>query len=354
MTIIAKVSSRGSGITPDISQYVGNSDSTWGDVEFHINTEVASADIWFVIEDLDESETCLVPPGRTVFLSAETSWEADRYTGSRPGNKFLQQFGHVFTPHAAYFPGTAGPNVHPAMPFLPWMINANHGDSINRPHERDITWLQGTPKPLKTREISVICSTQSRTPSHRRRLAFVEALKSHFGDRLDWYGNGVNPIPEKWDALAPYRYSIALENQQAPNLITEKLLDCFLTWTHPVYWGAPNAGEFFPQGAVTPIDVHDLGQSIDVIERLLGTQETLEEEEALTAARHRVLTSLHPYERMSKIAHDLVTDLATAEPITILPMASFEEGQSDKTAVRRIGETFNKVGDVLVRRSMRE
>jgi hypothetical protein len=354
MTVVAKVSSKGSGIAPDISQYVGNADSKWGDVEFHINTELASADVWFVIEDVDVAETCDVPPGRVVFLSAETSWEADRYIGNSPGKRFLQQFDRVFTPHAAYFPDAVQPLVQPSMPFLPWMINANHGNAINQPHRRDLTWLQTASRPPKTAEISVICSTQSRTPTHRMRLAFVQALKSHFGDRLDWYGNGVNPIPEKWDALAPYRYSIALENSQAPHLITEKLLDCFLTWTHPIYWGAPNVSDYFPEGSYTSINIRDLGQSIEVIERALASTELSGGNDVLEQARNLALTSLNPYERMAQIAGDLMTCVGKPQEVTVRPMAAFEGEQSSKPRLHRIGEAFNKVGDVLVRRSMSE
>ena len=40
-------------------------------------------------------------------------------------------------------------------------------------------------------------------------------------------------------------YSIAIESSQETNYFTEKLIDCLITKTIPVYWGCPNISEFF-------------------------------------------------------------------------------------------------------------
>ena len=40
-------------------------------------------------------------------------------------------------------------------------------------------------------------------------------------------------------------YSIAIESSQEINYFTEKLIDCLITKTIPVYWGCPNISEFF-------------------------------------------------------------------------------------------------------------
>ena len=41
------------------------------------------------------------------------------------------------------------------------------------------------------------------------------------------------------------KYSIAVENTRSPNYITEKVIDCFLSKTIPIYYGCPNIGDFF-------------------------------------------------------------------------------------------------------------
>jgi hypothetical protein len=40
-------------------------------------------------------------------------------------------------------------------------------------------------------------------------------------------------------------YSIAIESTSEPNYFTEKLIDCLVTKTIPVYWGCPNIDQFF-------------------------------------------------------------------------------------------------------------
>ena len=348
--IRVKVTSIGSGPTPDISQYVGNAESTWEDVAFHINDDLDVADAWFVLEGLDDVSECRVPPGCVALLTSESSWPADHYLGPQ-ARSFAAQFDEVFTPHAMYFSEEI-PVVHSAMPFLPWMINANHGPSINTAHPRDLPALERMEGTEKDRDLSVICSTQTRTPEHRMRLAFVEGLKNHFGSRLDWYGNGVCPIDEKWEGLARYRYSIALENQSVPHLITEKLLDCYLAFTYPLYWGAPNAHEYFPAQSFTPIQIRNLSQSIDVIEETLDSRIAETSFLEIREARQWVLKRYNMFARMADIARTMVSVGNTKETRRLLPQAAFPQHAIERPVSRRIGETFNKIGDVLVRRSL--
>ena len=40
-------------------------------------------------------------------------------------------------------------------------------------------------------------------------------------------------------------YSVAVESSNEPNYFTEKLIDCLITKTIPIYWGCPNISEYF-------------------------------------------------------------------------------------------------------------
>jgi hypothetical protein len=42
-----------------------------------------------------------------------------------------------------------------------------------------------------------------------------------------------------------YQFSIAIENSRQLNYFTEKLLDCLITKTIPIYWGCPNISNWF-------------------------------------------------------------------------------------------------------------
>jgi hypothetical protein len=74
---------------------------------------------------------------------------------------------------------------------------------------------------------------------------------------FDLFGRGFDPIADKWDGLAPYRYSIAVENFSNPHYWTEKLADCYLAWTMPIYAGCTEITRFFPAESLIQVDMDD-------------------------------------------------------------------------------------------------
>ena len=80
-------------------------------------------------------------------------------------------------------------------------------------------------KPCKNRSgFHGSLTSKATLAGHRYRLEFLRRLREHID--LDLYGRGFAPIEDKWQALAPYRYSIAFENAAAPYYFTEKIMDC--------------------------------------------------------------------------------------------------------------------------------
>jgi hypothetical protein len=57
-------------------------------------------------------------------------------------------------------------------------------------------------------------------------------------------------------------FSIVCENSSIPNYFTEKLIDCFLCRTVPIYFGAPNIGEFFDTRGMIIIEAKGSVQDI--------------------------------------------------------------------------------------------
>lgn len=60
------------------------------------------------------------------------------------------------------------------------------------------------------------------------------------------YGN--NPFlsgKNKIELFETYQFSIIIENSKQKNYFTEKLIDCLITKTIPIYWGCPNISDFF-------------------------------------------------------------------------------------------------------------
>jgi hypothetical protein len=86
---------------------------------------------------------------------------------------------------------------------------------------------------------------------------------------LDWYCKGENPIENKWDGLKAYKYSIAIENSAHLHYFTEKIMDCFLALSMPIYWGCPNILDYFPEKAIILIDINDFTGAITRIEQAI-------------------------------------------------------------------------------------
>ena len=112
-------------------------------------------------------------------------------------------------------------------------------------HDR-IKWIPGSGSWIKEPQIykknklvSIIASNNSFLPGHKDRLEMIEQLKPY----APLFGKGFNEIKYKEEGLIDYMFSVAIENMN--NWFTEKLLDCFLTGTVPIFYGTPNIGKWF-------------------------------------------------------------------------------------------------------------
>jgi hypothetical protein len=330
---------------PNISQFTGTLDNTFRDCVFYINRDdILSADFWVCLEGPYKSlETCRVDRKNVIYLAAEVAWPRFFYD-SELKRSFLNQFGRVYTCHDVY-----ADNVVFCPPFLPWMINANHGQSIFSASERDRSYFSDLGQLPKTKQLSVFCSSQAWTDDHKMRLKFVHALKKHFGDAVDWFGNGVQPLEQKWDGIAPYKYHLVLENQSRFDVITEKLYDSFLGLSYPIYYGAPNVGDYFDLNAMSTINILDINGSIKKIEQILRTDPYEGSLPALLESKDKVLTTYNLFERIVDICqasrHESSGVAESLEQVVIKPLAQFDVANDFKTALekRQYHVLFNRV-----------
>lgn len=108
------------------------------------------------------------------------------------------------------------------------------------------TWIddpQSVPTEKK-RHMSLIASAKRQLPGHRLRHEIADWI-AESGNQVDLLGRAHRPIELKQDGLAPYRFSVVIENCREPGYFSEKLMDCLLCRTVPIYWGAPDIAEFF-------------------------------------------------------------------------------------------------------------
>lgn len=95
----------------------------------------------------------------------------------------------------------------------------------------------------KTAHMSLIASAKRDHPGHKLRHDIVDFVQQQ-GLDVRVMGRGYTAFEQKSDGLAPFRFSVVIENVQQPNYFSEKLVDAILCETVPIYWGCPNIAEF--------------------------------------------------------------------------------------------------------------
>ena len=107
------------------------------------------------------------------------------------------------------------------------------------------TWVPEwhTTDMTKTRMLSLIASTKDYLEDHKLRHRTVDWIKANAID-ADILGRGYAPFERKSDGLAPYRYSVIIENVRETSYFTEKMVDCLLCDTVPST-GAPGKSGMF-------------------------------------------------------------------------------------------------------------
>lgn len=140
-------------------------------------------------------------------------------------------------------------------PCLNWLVNK----SYDQLQQLDTSFSKVEVD--KNKLFSGVISGHNALDGHYFRLKILEKIKQKI--ELDLYGKGHNFIPDKWDALYPYKFSLAMENSSQENYWTEKIMDCYLACTMPVYFGCPNINHFFPADSFITIDVNNLSYSLD-------------------------------------------------------------------------------------------
>jgi len=202
-----------------------------------------------------------------------------------------EQFARIYVPTERI----TGPKYIHSQTCLPW-FNNDAGFSLD--------FLSSCKLPEKTRIISLISSSLSAFPGHLKRLDFIRYLQDQKPFVVDLYGRGINPIENKWDALAPYKYSIAIENTKLPHYWTEKLADCFLAYTLPIYYGADRLEEYFPADSFVKIDIEDFEGTIATIQKVLEDDIWEQRLPAIKEARELVLNKYQLFPFLAERIHE--------------------------------------------------
>jgi len=159
--------------------------------------------------------------------------------------------------------------------------------------QQDHNFLSALPVGDKLLSISCIASNLAMLSGHQLRMNFINTLRKQIPE-INFFGKGSNYIADKMEGLLPYRYSIAIENTSAPYYFTEKISDCFLAYTVPLYFGCKNIAKYFPERSFIPINIEEPAAAINKIRQVIEKNDWPERISALQEARHLVLNKYQP------------------------------------------------------------
>lgn len=286
----------------------------------------------FIVNDLDcqpdfvvvmgkglRTEACFnVPRSHTLMLTSEPYSILDYPKG------YCSQFGTVLACQRELKACKQTDIIH-TQAMLPWFVGiifGQRGEHRFTMNYEDIA--QAHPK--KDKLISVISSNKAFSQGHVDRLRFIKKLQERYGDKVDVFGRGFKDFADKWDVLAPYKYHIVIENSSSDYYWTEKLADCYLAETYPIYHGCTNIQKFFPQEALTPIDIRHFEQTAVIIDRVIAADLATKRQDALLESKQRVLDKYNIFNFVAEACRTIEQHADTADReagVLIKPASKF-------------------------------
>ena len=250
---------------PDINRQIPGHKSIWGNVRFLIDDITEPCEVLVVLNSFR----------RELNVECGEVWQIiqeppiDLFPWIFEGK---QNFDRIYSPLCS---GNSFSRCRLSHGALPWHIEKSYDE------------LKGLLPKEKKKELSWITSDKAIFEGHKDRMDFLKKLQNS-GIDFDLYGRGFTTIPDKYSGLKDYKYSLAIENYSGPHYWTEKIADCFLSWTMPIYSGCTNLADYFPKESFVEIDLRD-SNVFDKIKEVIKSNVYFENRDAIKEARRLVL-----------------------------------------------------------------
>jgi len=240
----------------------------------HFQSKIDESTDFVVAVNRETSELLRVPPEKRIFITMEP------YLSTSENKQY------------AYYGDFAKDWKMPCLPFI-----AKPFDFLRDLRYEDLS---------KTRNLIIICSGKSFFPGHKKRLQLLRDICRIDGLEVDVYGRNLDPALCngnyrgeiegccKFDVLSQYRYAVVIENCCRKNYVSEKLFDCFLCLTFPIYMGAPNVEQFFDDDSYLTLDTACLATQV-------SEKPNLQQQNALVCAKERTLREHNIFARIRDI-----------------------------------------------------
>jgi Glycosyltransferase family 10 (fucosyltransferase) C-term len=254
---------------PDLMRQTPAGKGVWDGIHFTYD-QVAECDFMIVLRSQMRNPISVACPQENVWAIVQdpyfpgfNDWLVEGY----------EQFSRIYTQVTHH----ADDKYIQSQPALPWYVNRSYEE------------LQVMPPPKKKKSLSWILGNQMEIPGHFKRLVFLDHIKKRGNFTVDLFGRVNQYIADKAEGLIPYKYSLAVENSCCPDYWTEKIADCFLCWTVPIYYGCTNLEEYFPADAFIRVDITRPQEALARIKEVMDHDDWEKRLPALKEARHLLL-----------------------------------------------------------------
>lgn len=274
---------------PDLLRQTPQGKGLWDGVQYLVD-QSGPCDYAVILNGVNEKTVVHCAPEHVWALMQEPPTEYKRKL--HRGNPAFHQ---IFTQDA----GLHGERYVLSQPALPWHIDKTFDELVN------------CPVPEKTGNLSWVTSNLANLKGHRRRMRFLTHLQEEVA--FDLYGRGFNFLKNKWDGIAPYRYSLAVENFRNEYYWSEKIADCFLAWTMPIYYGCAKITDYFPAEAIILLDEIDTPEALRIVKDASRSDRWKKSLDAIAYARELVLMKYQLFPFISGKIHESIR-LGGAQP----------------------------------------
>ena len=270
----------------------------WGPLRFQEGKQVTRPDFVLILNSPSQDDlTVRLPPERIWFAAGEPPEFKAYHLGQGHGTVVV-----TCDPSVAANPAVGREYILEPPVLRTWHV------------QKSIDELAKIHFVKKTKILSWVTSAKDRLPGHQLRLFFLRTIWGKLP--LDLYGRSFTPLNDKWHGIAPYRYSIAFENARSSHYFSEKIMDCFVCLTLPLYYGSRDIQKYLPAKsfiAIEPSDPH----TVDRIRKIIAADLWKEREDALQEAKWLVLYKYNMFSQLSRLMLERLRPVSAAQTLQI-------------------------------------
>lgn len=282
---------------PDIFQQTPKNKGVWQGIYF-TEEKVEECDLLVVLNTPLVRINTLCPIGARWFFSQESPIDLYRYH---------LKAAPYFDKYFCFWDPAEAPNIVNTQTALSWHIKKTYDELVRLSLEDALG--------AKRTAVSWVTSDATQKEGHRLRMDFKDFLQQNFA--FDLFGRGFSPIDDKFEGIFPYKYSIAIENYSCDDYWTEKITDCFLSWTLPIYYGAKNITRYFPEESMLLIDPNRPEYSLQQIKEAMAADYYESHLDYIKEARELILNKYQFFPWIKHLLNQSQIDFSKKEPVDI-------------------------------------